>query len=206
MSTNHYDDYYDAYYDDNYYEDAYDDDSTTSTTTTTTTTLSVCDSVGWVDGKEVGLGCLLMEESTPNMTNPDATVFCRSRNSHLVEIFTKEQMQFIVAKLKNKRKCGTSVCGWWAGGTKKHGGDWYWIYSGKLVPKLVWKHGQEPLAPKSLGSSDSFGSMCLHESWAKDLDFYGANCNIFDLLIPVCQRKYIFGTNIRIHLMFQYSF
>ena len=57
---------------------------------------------GWRDGASVGLGCLLFSAET-GMNWNDASDFCKTGTgqvrAHLIEIFTSEQMDFMMAEL-----------------------------------------------------------------------------------------------------------
>ena len=52
----------------------------------------------WTDGNSVGLGYLWIERFT-TCNYEEAVRYCGERHSHLIEIFTSEQMEFVVNKL-----------------------------------------------------------------------------------------------------------
>ena len=54
---------------------------------------------GWLDSNSLKLGCLYFHGQS-RMTWNDASKYCQSQGSHLIEIFNETQLEFIQMKLK----------------------------------------------------------------------------------------------------------
>ena len=87
----------------------------------------------WVDGSDVGLGCLLFRDNKKYL-HAEAVTNCEGRDSSLVEISTQEQLDFLVEKLTTLNEVG-----WWGGATVTAEG-WRWTVSGGEVADFVWKN------------------------------------------------------------------
>ena len=86
----------------------------------------------------LGLGCLWFEKSQMNYTT--ASDFCRNKDSHMVEVFTPKQLNFVANRLKEQ---GGDT--WWGGGhIEKLDGAWVWkwTHSGKRIEEWIWDQTQ----------------------------------------------------------------
>ena len=143
-----------------------------------------CDN--WINASHVDLGFIWFEKSeTLNYT--DAVRFCQRRQSHLIEILTEEQMNFVVNKLKTIKNHVKVVIwgdnlqgkGWWSGATDKDEEDtWVWVQSGKSVEEFVWGSGQ----PDDYGNEDYFWFL----NW---YGFKGGDVAGHYKMYPLCQQK-----------------
>ena len=85
------------------------------------------------------MGCLLFSDEILDWW--EATKYCRSRDSYLVEIVTSEQMTFMVQELQFFEQL-MGEHSWWTGGTDVHQeGDYYWAHSLNPVEEYVWVIG-----------------------------------------------------------------
>jgi len=110
-------------------------DSTTSTTMTSTPV--ECDD-DWIDGSDVDLGCLFIDEET-GVSHTQAQQLCQSMESHLVEIHTNQQLDFISAELNSKNSY------YWTGATDSMSeGNWTWPESGNEVGEFYWCPQEDP--------------------------------------------------------------
>ena len=58
----------------------------------------------WTDATHMNMGCLLFN-ATNAMTWPEAQNYCgNSHNSHLVEIFSREQQDFMAMKARESKR------------------------------------------------------------------------------------------------------
>merc|ERR1712154_61492 len=90
---------------------------------------------GWLDSSLVDLGCLYFSEETK--VYYDANKFCQDKGSHLIEIHTRAQMDFIKMELELSDQEGPSY--WWSGGSDSgREGQWYWQHSLTSVEDFVW--------------------------------------------------------------------
>merc|ERR1719264_1908966 len=102
----------------------------------------------------MNLGCLLFNATTA-MSWHAAQDLCKEFSSHLVEIFTPEQQDFMVMKAFEAHGITGMEREWWIGLTDDNSeGRWYWIDSlkeAKFIPWGVWQ-------PDG-GKEANFGSM-----------------------------------------------
>ena len=91
---------------------------------------------GWLDASLVDLGCLYFLEETK--VYYEANKFCQDKGSHLIEIHTRAQMDFIKMELAlSDGEGGPSF--WWSGGSDSgREGQWYWQHSLTAVEDFVW--------------------------------------------------------------------
>ena len=71
---------------------------------------------GWLDARILNMGCLNFN-GTKSMAWNDAQDFCHSLNinSHLVEIFSEEQQQFMVIQALLYEEYSGKARNWWIG-------------------------------------------------------------------------------------------
>ena len=82
---------------------------------------------GWLDAGLVDLGCLYFLKETK--VYYDANKFCQDKGSHLVEVHTRAQLDFLVMELQlSDDDDGPSY--WWSCGSDSgREGQWYWQHS-----------------------------------------------------------------------------
>ena len=137
---------------------------------------------GWEDGRSVGLGYLWFEKEA-HLTHPEAVKFCEKKHSHLIEIDSQAQLDYVVNTLKIFSK-NVNVWkgywkGWWGGASDKDSeGSWVWERSGTPVQGFVWGTNQ----PNSHGHEDNFSF--LDWNGFKGNDVAGTH-----LMYPLCQYK-----------------
>ena len=74
----------------------------------------------WTDATHMNMGCLLFN-ATNAMTWPEAQNYCgNSHNSHLVEIFSREQQDFMAMKAYESELLTGDERNWWIGLTDAH--------------------------------------------------------------------------------------
>ena len=152
----------------------------------------------WTDGNSAGLGYLWMERFT-TCNYEEAVRYCDERHSHLIEILTSEQMEFVVNKLiqlntgyaiqpncfQSCPSC-TRECwvGWWGGASDEdQEGRWVWPESGKPVDAFVWGQNWEPNGGRGENHFCTF-------SWRdhRPYKFFGADRKSGDKIFPLCQQ------------------
>ena len=95
---------------------------------------------GWVsDGDLLGMGCLWFEKAVMNY--PRARNICSSMGSHMVEVHTRAQLNFVRGILQ---ALGGNT--WWAGATDEQAeGSWVWTHSETPVQSWIWaSQGAQP--------------------------------------------------------------
>ena len=92
--------------------------------------------VKWIDGTDLGLGCLGFVNSP--MLSYDAEIYCSSLSGslHLVEIFNQAQQNFL--KLKAKQISHNSGRNYWIGLKRMGPSTWKWIHSKKYPQFTSW--------------------------------------------------------------------
>ena len=94
-----------------------------------------CES-GWLDASLVDLGCLYFLQETK--VYYEANKFCQDKGSHLVEVHTRAQMDFLVMELQLSDE-DEGLGYWWSGGSDSgREGQWYWQHSLTPVEDFVW--------------------------------------------------------------------
>ena len=108
-------------------------DSSLHTCSKESTTSSICPT-GWIDTGVIGMGCLWFSDFELDWFN--AYRICRSKQSHLFEVKSRTQFQYIKEMwAKNKRNQYL-----WSGATDAFKeGEWIWANSGDTVSKFLWK-------------------------------------------------------------------
>merc|ERR1712062_381480 len=105
-----------------------------------------CSTIGsgdWIDGISVNFSCIGIF-GYGSKSYHEATTFCASLDSHLVEIFTEEQQDFLTAKIRDKfGRSGDR--NFWIG-LKFNGSNWHWQHSnrGLQFNGFVDCYGQSP--------------------------------------------------------------
>ena len=85
--------------------------------------------VKWFDGAFLNFGCLGFNRK--GHTWNDAKNFCANLGAHLVEVYSENQVNFLIQKAQEAG--GGSFL---TGGKYKHGA-WYWDYSNKRVNSVI---------------------------------------------------------------------
>ena len=94
---------------------------------------------GWDDKVDDGMDCLYFD--TTSVQYVGAKQFCESKEAHLIELSSEEQLTKI-NKILNELP---SRKWWWWGGATKQGGQWKWTTSGELLQQWIWgKWGSQP--------------------------------------------------------------
>ena len=143
----------------------------------------------WEDARNLNLGYLWFEKSS-KIGYSQAKRFCEAQKSNLIEIETREQMNYIVGKLSS---FGLGGKGWWGGATDTQSeGTWIWPESGRQVQSFVWGRasfacGDWPFCrckePNSCDADEDYFSFIRVKGY-KGGDVSG------DLrLYPLCQQK-----------------
>jgi len=93
----------------------------------------------WADATHMNLGCVLFNATT-KMSWHDAQNVCQeSYSSHLVEIFSQEQQDFVAMKAFEAELLTGTEQDWWIGLTDDNSeGRWYWIHSLKSAEFIPW--------------------------------------------------------------------
>ena len=132
---------------------------------------------GWIkSGYSLGLGCLWFEKSQMNYTT--ASDFCRNKDSHMVEVFTPKQLNFVANRLKEQ---GGDT--WWGGGhIEKLDGAWVWkwTHSGKRIEEWIWDQTQPN------GGDGDMQGFCFYgpyNYWGADWGYSGVADGV------VCEKK-----------------
>merc|ERR1719264_1040673 len=94
---------------------------------------------GWVDGRSVGLGCLLADQTTQQLNYPQAEAACKNygETGRLIEITSQEQMSFVQSYLAEveaewgEPEDGPGFRWWWLGlNDIQVEGEFVWPVSG----------------------------------------------------------------------------
>ena len=141
----------------------------------------------WEDARYLNLGHLWFEKSS-QLGYSQAKQFCEARQSNLIEIDSKDQMDYIVGKLNS---FGLGGDGWWGGATdEQREGTWRWPKSGQSVQSFVWGRvsGDCDITcrcqePNSCGGDEDYFSFYRANGY-KGADFLGSLS-----LYPLCQQK-----------------
>ena len=98
-----------------------------------------CDE-GWFDASFVDLGCVLFSREPKYYY--EANTFCQDLGSHLIEIHTQSQLDFIQMELQLLDEDVTGQSYWWSSGSDSgREGQWYWEHSLTPVEDFVWGAG-----------------------------------------------------------------
>merc|ERR1719402_123804 len=114
----------------------------TALLSTTLASSSSCPS-GWTDANHInGLGCILFN-GTVGYSWSDAASYCWSQDkSHLVEIFSIGQQEFLVG-IAQVLEMVQGPKSWWIGATDANReGQWYWSHSLEEVGYSDWAEPQ----------------------------------------------------------------
>ena len=95
---------------------------------------------GWYDASFVDLGCIHFAKE--KLFYNQANIFCQNNWSHLIEIHTPGQMDFIRMELEILDEGLSAEQFWWTAGTDYgREGQWYWQHSLTKVEEFVWPEG-----------------------------------------------------------------
>ena len=141
--------------------------------------------ITWIDGRKKCLGCLGFAKT--NMTSNDAQKFCtKNRGSHLVEIFTRNQLDFIRLEAFKLRTRGS----FWIGLKRVEGLIWKWAHSGKAFDITLWPKSQ----PNNGKDGDPFAILCGNQPYDYEIfDIYTTpwdfkkSYNYKTEVYPLCQ-------------------
>ena len=98
-----------------------------------------CDE-GWFDASFVDLGCILF--SSERRYYYEANTFCQDLGSHLIEIHSHSQLDFIKMELQLLDEDFSGEIYWWSSGSDSgREGQWYWEHSLTPVQDFVWDAG-----------------------------------------------------------------
>ena len=79
---------------------------------------------GWMDGNSAEFGCLKLGGEPLSLE--DANAYCFNEKAYLIEILTKQQMDFLLNLLELVEPL-VGVRGYWGGGSDfNRDGSWYW--------------------------------------------------------------------------------
>ena len=141
---------------------------------------------GWFDEHSLGLGCIFIYPGS--FTVDQAKDFCKVKNSSLIELDTKNQLDRVSVLLKN----GFSPPNKWWGGAAQVGPEedrnWRWIESGKPVEDWAWVPG-EP------GPGENDNHFIFDYRASENESYYGADFKKNNPAFPVCQRPQISTIN-----------
>ena len=141
---------------------------------------------GWFDEYSVGLGCLFIYPGS--YTVDQAKDFCKERNSSLIELDTKNQLDRVSVLLKNEFNPPTK---WWGGAAQvgpEEDRNWRWIESGKPVEDWAW-------GPSEPGSGVQDNHFVFDYRASENESYYGADFDKNSNAFPVCQRPQISTIN-----------
>ena len=109
------------------------------------------------------IGCLYFSKDKLSVWDADA--WCQNNGAYLVEIVTKDQMDFLVMELQ-ALEAQTGEQFWWTGGSDDDSeGDWLWQHSQQDVGEFIWGEGY----PRPESDSNYH---CLYYG----LDYMGYDC------------------------------
>ena len=109
---------------------------------------------GWLDGRSVGLGCLLADITTADMNQAEAFAVCQSygEGGRLIEITSMEQISFLQSFLTEvEEEWGESDYGpgfiwWWLGlNDLQTEGEFVWPVAGQATLTFWDVEYEEPL-------------------------------------------------------------
>ena len=139
----------------------------------------------WVDGSNVGLGCLLFRDNKKYL-HAEAVTNCEARDSSLVEISTQEQLDFLVDKWTTLNEGPERPNGWWGGATVT-GEGWRWTVSGGEVADFVWKNATKAAEKASEQQQDETKQFCI--CFLKSTEYLGHPCGCAQKRFAVCRKK-----------------
>ena len=133
---------------------------------------------GWIDGNPYDLGCLLFDGSKVYTWN-GAQEFCHTQEeSSLVEIFNRDQQDFLALTAYQLEGFTGQQRSWFIGATDVGTeGRWFWPTSLKVATFTAW-YGSEP----NSGITANYAYM--HYSY--DFDWYDTTDTAS--YYPVCQK------------------
>ena len=137
---------------------------------------------GWIEEYFSGLGCLWFYKGS--LTFDHAKHFCEKKESRLIELETKDQLDRVSVVLKNVSGAFAPTWIWW-GGAIQVGPDedrnWTWIESGKPVEDWAW-------GPSEPGTGKLDNHLIFDYRASENESYYGADFNKNNHAFPVCQR------------------
>ena len=128
----------------------------------------------WINAISTNMGCLYIKRITKVTWDTAKKICDDNQNAFLVEILTKDQMDFIVKVLGSIDGGGN----FWTGGTDEgREGQWYWTTSKKALEDFVFDRTQP-------NQGNSANCMILGEGYG---GFLGADEPCSVRAIPICQ-------------------
>ena len=98
---------------------------------------------GWLDAQDFNLGCLMFD-GNKSMAWNEAQNFCQKldSNSHLVEIFSDDQQEFMIFNAIEYEEFSGNARNWWIGLTDEESeNEWYWTKSNQKADFTSWGTG-----------------------------------------------------------------
>ena len=128
---------------------------------------------GWFDASFIDLGCIFFLKETK--VYYEANTLCQDMVSHLIEIHSQDQMNFIVNQLEIMDE---GVNSWWTAGSDSGREDeWYWEHSLTPVEDFVWAAGY----PREL---TDLNYLCLYNTH----DYMAIDCATTIQCKSICQK------------------
>ena len=133
----------------------------------------------WIDANSVDLGCIGFFNTTTTFS--EAETKCASKNAHLVEIFGRDQLDFLKEKAKaQKVSFSKSKMNWWLGiKFREYEGIWYWRYSNTKVVFTNWRENHINYGD---GNGGETNAIALDDNFGWDNED-----NSRDDTYPICQ-------------------
>ena len=135
---------------------------------------------GWLDWNFIEMGCLWFK-SEQKLTHLAAAKACSDVDSHLVEIHSQDQLNFVRDEIAFL-EIDDSI--WTAGTDSFTEGEWIWIHSWTPVEEFIW-HSSQPY-----GGSKQNG-LCLWKIGDSE-EFMGADCLDDYETYFICQKHWKF--------------
>ena len=134
-----------------------------------------CDE-GWVDAHFVGMDCLKFV--TDEMDFDAANDYCYHNSSHLIEVHTQNQMEFLIMEFQLLETL-VGPRSYWGGGTDwNREGQWYWGNSLLPVEDFVWANSE----PNS-------GSKYNYLYFFSGFYYHAADAGVNNKFYPICQKS-----------------
>ena len=144
----------------------------------------------WIEEYSIGLGCLFIYRGSS--TFDEAREFCEKRNSSLIELDSKNQLDRVSVLLKTESgDHDHTKIKWWGGAIQlgpEEDRNWTWIESGEPVQDWVW-------GPSEPGTGENDNHFVLEYRASENESYYGRDFDKNNPAFPVCQRPQISTIN-----------